>query len=142
MSSARRRSPGAPLRGAAVIRRAAALLLAVVWSAAPGLAALHAQAEQHRYCVQHQALEEASSAAPVAEGRAAGPLAEGVPPAPPGAHEACAFGHLWRFDRSLAPVVLAIGPALAAPAVSIPTGALTAPVVALYRLAPKTSPPA
>ena len=142
MSLPARRSPGPTARSAGAIRRWAALLLAVIWSAAPALAALHAEAEIHRFCAEHQALEEAQPGGGVVEGGRGAELAVGgVSSAPGDLHESCAFGRCCRFGQTLAPLVLAVGPDVPTPVVVMPVAQLPPPARAIFRLAPKTSPP-
>jgi hypothetical protein len=118
--------------------RLAALLVGVFWCAAPILAAVHANAEVHRYCAEHGMVEEAAaaSAARPADESAAHDASERPP-----AHDGCAFAKVCRFGQVLASFVLPVAGALDPTPVATPALAQAAPPLALLRLAPKTSPP-
>lgn len=115
-----------------------ALLLALIWCAAPVLSAIHAGAEAHRYCAEHGALEEASEPEPTDVG------SDGavIPLAPERSHEGCVFGRFCRFGQVLGQLVLEPAGDLEATAMGPPVLLETGPSVAVICFAPKTSPPA
>ena len=124
-----------PLRAS---HRWSALLVAALWAIAPVLAALHANAEVHRFCAEHGALEETSQSGAPERGDA-GPAwlaSEGQIP-----HAGCAFARYCRFDQLLIGFVLERAADLQVARPPERPGAISAPAVALLRLAPKTSPP-
>ena len=122
--------------------RYAALLVAVLWAAAPALAVLHAQAEIHRFCGEHGSLEETGGPGPA---RGLGPASEeqraGDASDDAGAHEGCAFARHCRFTERLTAFVLAAGAELQWTPLPSPEIGTWLPAVPLIRLAPKTSPP-
>jgi hypothetical protein len=124
--------------------RLAALLVGLFWCAAPILAAVHANAEVHRYCAEHGMVEEGREAG-VAGGTSVTPSADTAPSAgdasqdPP--HDGCAFARVCRFGQVLASLALAAAGELdPAPIAPLPVAQPAAPVAVLY-VAPKTSPP-
>jgi hypothetical protein len=133
-------NPGRP-RPLRAVHRFSALLVALLWAGAPVLAALHANAEVHRYCAEHGVLEEAAAGdgatgLPVLGGGAAASDAESPPP-----HEDCAFARYCHFGQLLTNFALPATGALAVRTVVLPRPHLVAPTLAIIRLAPKTSPP-
>ncbi len=128
-------------------RRIGALLLAAVLVASQAAAWLHAAEVTHVTCVEHgeavhAAARAASEEAREAPVRAAATVVAGDELATVAAHEHCASGALLRW-RALAisapstaiflPHVVGVQPG--------PAGLRAAPTAAVYRLAPKTSPP-
>lgn len=132
-------------RAVRVPHRFSALLVALLWCAAPVLAALHADAEVHRYCAEHGALEEAGappSAEPAADAAAAGaPLASVEGSEQPSAHDGCAFGEYCRFGQLLRTIILDFAGEVGFAPAPPPATAPPAVRVAIVRVAPKTSPP-
>jgi hypothetical protein len=124
-----------PLRAS---HRWSACIVALLWCAAPLLAALHASAEAHRLCAEHGVLEEADGAPADAATGEAGPGARGERTPE---HEGCDFARFCRFGQLLAQVILGDFQTLEPAPLSTPALALPAPPIALVDLAPKTSPP-
>lgn len=135
----------AQLRSLHVPPRLSALLLALVWAAAPLLAVAHAVDTSHRYCATHGVLEEGEGASEVDSSqpsrtdesdRAFADESDGE------GHEGCAFARVCRFGQVLAKVILAVldGPTSPPPA-QLDGGVATAQLE-LLAVAPKTSPPA
>lgn len=119
--------------------RLSAWAVVLLWCAAPLLAALHAGAEAHRYCAEHDAVEEAAEAAAGVLSDQTGPLARGPEDPAPG-HEDCSFTRFCRFGQLVAQLILDDAGDLEP--VSLPTPPLApAPGVAVIVIAPKTSPP-
>jgi hypothetical protein len=132
-------TPESQPRSLRMAHRLAAVVVAMFWSAAPVLAAVHAQAEVHRYCAEHGMVEEGSQARPET-------VADGMPAAhdassPGPEHDGCAFARVCRFGQVLGPVILDAAGQLEPAAVACVTAAEPAPPLAVLRLAPKTSPP-
>jgi hypothetical protein len=118
--------------------RLAALLVGLFWSLAPILAALHANAEVHRYCAEHGMVEEAASGA--ARAADTHPSAhDASEPAP--SHDGCAFAQVCRFGQVLGPLVHFAASELDPTPVPCPVVADPAPPLAVLLIAPKTSPP-
>jgi hypothetical protein len=132
-------NPSGRPRSLRTTNRFSALLLALLWSGAPILAVLHANAEVHRYCVEHATLEETGRAEGDVAAAGATAASQGEPA--PG-HEGCAFARVCRFGQvfghvvldavELIPAVVLAPPPLESPPLSLP----------LILVAPKTSPPA
>jgi hypothetical protein len=121
--------------------RFSALLVALLWAGAPVLAALHANAEVHRYCAEHGVLEEVAAGGgatgvPVLGGGAAASDAETSAP-----HDDCAFARYCHFGQLLTRFSLPATGALAVRTVALPRATTAASTLAILRLAPKTSPP-
>jgi hypothetical protein len=125
-------------------RRLSALVLALVWMAAPLLAVAHAVDSSHRYCATHGQLEEGeglpesgSSQRPEADqsDRAFADERGGD------GHDGCAFARACRFGSIVATVILGVldGPTTPPPAPL--ESAIAAAPVELLAIAPKTSPP-
>jgi hypothetical protein len=119
--------------------RLAACLLAAFWCAAPVLAAMHANAEVHRYCVEHARVEESGqlrTQTPAERAPAAHPDSDPMP-----GHDGCAFARICRFGQVLAVVVVDPGGILEPVDFAAPAPLEPAPPVPLLSVAPKTSPP-
>lgn len=102
------------------------------------LGGLHSGAEAHRYCLEHQALEEVT----VAGVDRAADASPGVARAPgqAAAHEACPFAAVTRGADRVVPAPPATAPAVAS--VGEPPPPPVAPRAFLVlSVAPKTSPP-
>lgn len=121
--------------------RLPALVVALLWCAAPMLSAVHSAAEAHRYCVEHGAIEEVEFENDQGEPqRPATDQVRGVDASEP--HEACAFAPFCRFGQLVTAFVPeAAGNIGAIPAPTLDDAASVSPV-AVVRIAPKTSPPA
>lgn len=118
-------------------RRAFAALIAVAWLVSPAIALLHG-AHAHRYCAEHQRIEEGSApggAETSSDARVTGDAA------PRPEHDACPFvvAHQRRVTPP-SPSTLALVPALAVKATrrEVLPGYRPVPVLAT---APKSSPP-
>jgi hypothetical protein len=129
-----------------VAYRFSALLLALLWCAVPVAAGLHADAEAHRFCAEHGALEDGGDAAggggATGDRSSVSPLAIQGETEPSQSHHACAFSLVCRFGdvgwkATLAPAG-DVAFTLAAPSIA---GQPAAPI-AVIAVAPKTSPPA
>jgi hypothetical protein len=126
-------------------RRARGLLLAVLLAAAQGSAWLHAAVVAHVTCLEHgESIHAAVASSHDADPRDEGPDANRLTGAEAGvaAHDHCAGGALLRWRD----VALAAPASSGSPVASVtatldgqPFG--TGAASALYRLAPKTSPP-
>ena len=128
-------------RPARATHRYAALLLAVLWSAAPPLSVAHVLVESHRYCGEHGVLEEAAQGGPGRPGGDGHSTAVGARQAA-AAHEDCAFHDCWRTSQTLwRHVVEAHALPLIADA-GLPQALTYGPALPILALAPKTSPPA
>ncbi len=116
--------------------RTAAFALALVWSAAPLLAAVHATTERHRFCAAHGTVEETSEggAAPAHLPTVAGQSLAS-------SHEDCSFASACRFGQTLLPDVGASVGFLSPETVAAPVDARPAPSLDVLANAPKTSPP-
>lgn len=84
--------------------RLAAVLVTLFWSAAPILAAIHANAEVHRYCAEHGMVEEGSPTRPQAAPDDRPAARDASAPAPE--HDGCAFARVCRFGQVLGPLSL------------------------------------
>ena len=123
-------------------------ILLAVWIVVPILSAVHAAAESHRYCAQHQAVEEAHGHAtqaadlPAEEASDDTKTRRGEPPSHSEDHAACAFGHVAVEDSTSAN---GFDDAAKVPPTSEPGEFLASQIAVasfrLHRLAPKTSPP-
>jgi hypothetical protein len=114
--------------------------MVLLWCAAPILAIVHANAEVHRYCAEHGALEEAGDASnrsAVAE--PAGRLFDASETAP--SHTGCAFARFCRFGQSPGPVVFSTTGDIEISLIPAPPLLQPAAIVPVIRIAPKTSPP-
>jgi hypothetical protein len=130
--------PGRP-RCLRVRHRTSALLVALLWTAAPMLAALHANAEVHRYCAEHGALEDGSTGADTA-GVDGGATASDAGTSAP--HDDCAFARYCRFGQLLTLFALPATGELPVSTMIVPRPVMAPPAaLAIIRLAPKTSPP-
>jgi hypothetical protein len=112
--------------------------VALLWCAAPVLAAVHAGVEAHRYCAEHGTVEEAGEAvvgSPEATPVVAG---EGEEQAP---HDGCDFARFCRFGQVLAQLILDVAGTPDVALAPSPSPAQAAPAVAVIVIAPKTSPP-
>lgn len=130
------------LRTLRATHRFSALLLALVWSAGPLLAALHADGEWHRYCPEHGTLEEAATPTPDdADESGAGARVAGDGAAS-AEHDACAFAACARFGQQLARLILADLGDIDAQPIAPPPCREPPRRLAVITVAPKTSPPA
>lgn len=132
---------GSP-RSLRVMHRFSALLVAVLWSAAPVVAVVHASAETHRYCAEHGAVEESGErdgdvAASDSDSNAA---VNGTEPGT--SHEGCAFARYCRFGQVLGQFIVAATGEIEGIPIPTPLRREPAAPVAVLALAPKTSPPA
>jgi hypothetical protein len=129
----------------AVARRAGGLLLAAVLVVSQASAWFHAVAISHVACLEHgEAIH--GRVLPAAEARATRAAGEGTVRADlagAAGHDHCANATLlrWRDVALTAPVALAPFAPVARPA-AFAAASRVAAVSTLYRLAPKTSPPA
>jgi hypothetical protein len=132
---------------AATLRRYIATLFVALWVMPWVMALVHSQEHAHRYCLEHQAFEDAARGTGQSASKALGDLPQvaSVPTAsgaPHLAHESCPLPSAGLRDGALNPQPLAV--ITACLTVSRPT---TAPPRALSSLpilatAPKSSPPA
>lgn len=128
----------------------AATCLLVVWIATPLLALAHVALEEHRYCAEHEQLEEgadghaqgAERGAPDANDTPSSTLTPGDPGDSQVEHEGCAFGESFPLeDHFVLPSDLASEPALASEAPPVPGVRALAAKLPLFLFAPKNSPP-
>lgn len=128
-----------------------AALLLMVWIATPILAVVHGVVERHTYCAEHERVEDAVESHITAsllkgdeprDDEAQSKIGRGETPEHSEGHEDCAFGDsftreilVFTFDLVFAPAQLALTRPGTPP---IATGAAA---VALFRIAPKNSPP-
>ncbi len=121
------------------------LCLLVVWIATPLLSVAHAALEEHRYCVDHERLEEASeshSRAPGAKGSAQANVSHAHSDELPTEHVDCAFDE--DFTRAAPDRFLPYPLATTSPCFLLPAplrAVLPAESIPLLSIAPKSSPP-
>jgi hypothetical protein len=129
------------LRSLRAIHRVSAFAVMLLWCAAPILAVVHASEEAHRYCAEHDAVEEAPE--PIVETTAnpQSPVASGAGGGAP-AHDDCSFTRLCRFSQVLGQVILDAVGDLEQRSPAAPPSGPPEPSLALILIAPKTSPPA
>jgi hypothetical protein len=132
----------APLRSLGAMYRLPALVIALIWCAAPVLAILHAHSgtEVHRYCAEHGALEdvaEAQTRAPTPDESGATVRASETA----AAHGECAFSRFCRFGDTLARFVMETTGVVEAMPVPRPAARVAAVAIPVFVVAPKTSPP-
>jgi hypothetical protein len=139
----RRREPRGglrpPMRSLGARRRLPALVLAVVWCAAPVLAILHAHSSAvgHHYCAAHRTLED------VIEDQASAPNGDTAvrESGAASAHYGCAFACSYRFDDTVARFALDTAGLIEATPFPTPTAQVASARIAIFVVAPKTSPP-
>ncbi len=122
---------------------AATLLILGVWIASPLLSVVHAVFEEHRYCAEHERLEEASETHVPGDSKtgATGAIASSNSGELPTEHEDCAFDE--DFTRTIPDSTLVLL-ATPAPAILPPAQIRTIAFVhgiSLLHVAPKSSPP-
>src|SRR5688500_2741278 len=135
-------SRSAPLRSLSAIHRLSALVVALIWGAAPVLAVFHSHSdgEVHRYCAEHRALED------VGEAAAPSPASQSHLAVVAGAeneeqHSGCAFTRACRFGDLFSGFDAQSVRLLAAKPIAAPTVRAATAVIAIILVAPKTSPP-
>lgn len=114
--------------------RSAAALLALLWVIVPALGSFHSDSHTHRFCAEHQTIEEGENAATVPAGIAAAPetISE---------HERCAF-LAFSVRPSVEPVTGVSSESFALTTAQPGSGFARAFVsVELLHRAPKASPP-
>lgn len=134
------------LSPASTLRRYTATLLVALWVMPWVMALTHSQEHAHRYCLEHQAFEDAARGTGQTAARAIGELPQLVSvPSPAGtphlAHESCPLPSAGIRDEAPNPEPLAVITACLAvsrPATAPPRALSSLPILAT---APKSSPP-
>jgi hypothetical protein len=117
------------------LARLVALGVAVACFAAPLASLSHLAAHPHVRCQEHGELEDVPSSAH--------PLEDGAAPDPRTGHDHCVFGTHARHSQATSSVAIQGVPAsLGSRPVFVQPPIHQAPLFAVYRFAPKTSPPA
>jgi len=132
---------------AATLRRYTAMLLVALWVMPWAMALVHSQEHAHRYCLEHQAFEDAAWGTGESVTQAVGDRAQFTSvPAPAGAphlaHESCPLPSAGIRDEAPNPQPLALITtclAVSRPATAPPRALSSLPILAT---APKSSPPA
>ncbi len=128
-----------------------AALLLMVWIATPILSLVHGLVQEHSYCTEHERLEDADKAhsrSPLLadsskEAREAlARIPQGEAPGHSGGHEECAFDDSYTRETLVIELDASMATALLALTVSgVDPPAVHTPSTALFRIAPKNSPP-
>jgi hypothetical protein len=134
------RSRSGQPRSLRAAHRISACAVVLLWCAAPVLAAVHAAAESHRYCAQHDAVEEASDERDGGSPDQVAPLARSGGDQT-STHEDCSFAPFCRFGQLVGQLILDATGVLEPITVPPPSLPPLTPAVAVIVVAPKTSPP-